>query len=107
MLESRGTERLGEQRAFSQDGWVTKEIERKMEGMSHTGTSSGQLHCTLASSTKEKFAEETVPAISYERAEFSLVVCFPFIFWFFMLFQAKIFQMPLPYSYFIHILGIL
>lgn len=71
--------------------------------MSHTvGLPLGS--CRLALSTRENFTEEAGPALITSE-EFSLVVCFLLIFCFPILFQAKIFQMPLPYSYFIQILG--
>lgn len=97
---------LGEQRAFRQDGWVTKE-RGKEDGRdeSHCEASSGQLHA--CSKYKREVQRRDSPSVHQECEEFSLAVGLLFIFCFSILFQAKIFQMPLPYSYFIHILGIL
>lgn len=98
--ESRDAVHLGERR---QDGWVTKEIvEEDGRDESHCEASSGQLHACIK--YKTEVGRRGHPVLIMGVRSFP---CFLFIFCFSILFEAKIIQMPLPYSYFIHILGIL
>lgn len=96
----------GEQRAFRQDGWVTKKrVKEDGRDESHCEASSGQLHACIE--YKREVHRRNRPSVNHECEEVSLAVGFLFIFCFSILFQAKIFQVPLLYSYFIHILGVL